>query len=122
MPGRHRIMCIQKGEGTKPHELITHIGGRTSAGMRWKLSLTEAIAGVRDGLWAFYIGASGGNIEVEVAKDGDGAEYLKTGRDAIEPRHLLDLPDCRDFANGSDEAPKGAEVKKKPVDDGGTWP
>jgi hypothetical protein len=122
MPGRHRIMCIQKGEGTKPHEMITHIGGRTSTGMRWKLSVTEAIAGVRDGLWAFYIGASGGSIEVEVARDGDGAEYLKTVRDASEPRHLLDLPDCRDFANGSGEASTEAEEKNKSADDEGTWP
>lgn len=122
MPGRHRIMCIQKGEGTKPHEMITHIGGRTSTGMRWKLSLAEAIAGVRDGLWAFYIGASSEALDVEVATDGDGSEYLKTGRDATEPRLLLDLPDCREFSNGSSEVPRAADMKKKSADDGGTWP
>jgi hypothetical protein len=122
MPGRHRIMCIQRGEGTKPHEMITHIGGRTSSGMRWKLSLAEAILGIRDGLWAFYVGASGESLDVVVTRDGNGAEYLKTGGDATEPRHLLDLPDCRDFSNGSDEAPKGAEVKKKSADNDGTWP
>ena len=95
MPGTHRIRCVQRGEGNRPHERITHIGGSTSDGTRWKISQTEAMAGMRDGVWTFYVSLDGETLRVDIAKGEKGEEYLKTEKDGTQPEQLLSLPEWR---------------------------
>ena len=62
---------------------------------RWSLTLADAIQGVLDGKWKFFIleGLHDEVVNVEVAKSPSGHSYLKTERDADTPDQLLFLPE-----------------------------
>jgi hypothetical protein len=114
------IDCVSKDERLNPYERIQRIGGpntpdvpspdgsRVMAGLRrrglavaerarWSLPLSDAIQGVLDGEWAFYIyfGAHQEIVNVEVAKSPSGCLYLRTEIDRDTPDELLFLPECR---------------------------
>lgn len=132
MAGRHRIMCIEKGPGTLPHQVVTHVGGRTSAGKRWKISLAEAIGGMREGVWSFYVVIAGETLEIQIARDGSGVHYLRTEIDGEGPVSLLQLPECSLFAakpdadedaGGEDGGSHGGSRSRTPgAADDDTWP
>jgi hypothetical protein len=54
MASRHRIDCVNKSDRPNPHERIRYVGGPNPTG-RWKLSQEDAIAGIEDGRWTFYV-------------------------------------------------------------------
>lgn len=95
MPARVRIYCINKTDRYNPWERIKNVGGLNADGSRWKLSLAEAIAGVRTRKWDFYTVANGSHAEVIVATK-NGHPYLKTEADGEMPNNLLSLPECPD--------------------------
>jgi hypothetical protein len=89
-----RIECINKADRFNPHKHITHIGGRNADGTPWKLTEEEAIQGVHNGKWSFYVHRAARTVSVIVARSREGREYLKTEDDGYIPDNLLSLPEC----------------------------
>ena len=114
------IDCVSKDDRLNPYERIQRIGGpnmpdapapdasKLVAGLRrrgfaiserprWSLQLAEAIQGVLDEKWNFFIyfGAHQEIVYVDVAKSPSGCLYLKTEMDHDTPDELLFLPECR---------------------------
>jgi hypothetical protein len=95
MAMRIRIECIRKTDRYNPHERIESIGGRNSDGTRWRLPQAQAVAGIKDQTYSFYVQvASGHAVDVVVARSAYGHEYLKTVADGEQPNNLLSLNEC----------------------------
>jgi Protein of unknown function (DUF3892) len=95
MPTSHEILCINKSDRPNPHERILTIGGRNGDGKQWTLSQPEAIQGILDNKWHFYVRQGGSTVNVIVATSRFGHKYLKTVADGEMPDNLLSLPECR---------------------------
>lgn len=93
MAQRHEVQCINKSDRYNPHERIKNIGGKNSDGTRWKLSETDAIAGIEQGKWTFYVSKGGRTVDVVIAVSRYGNKYLKTTADGEQPDNLLSLPE-----------------------------
>lgn len=89
-----RISCVNKSDRQNPHERILSIGGANGDGTRWKLSQVQAIAGIENGKWMFYVSVNGRTVNVVVATSRYGYKYLKTTADGDHPDNLLSLPEC----------------------------
>jgi hypothetical protein len=88
-----QIMCINKRDRADRHERISHIGGVNVDGSRWRMSETDAIAGIKGGKWRFFVHAGGKSVLVVIANH-FGREYLKTEADGLLGDNLLSLPNC----------------------------
>lgn len=89
-----QITCINKTPRLEPHERINAVGGLNPNGVRFHLTLDEAIAGVQTGRWKFYTHVGGKSVWVVVARSASGRLYLKTENDGEQPNNLLSLPEC----------------------------
>ena len=89
-----QITCVKKNDRGSIHERITSIGGKNSDGSSWFLPLADAIKGIDDGKWSFYVSVSGLSVWVIVAKTASGYRYLRTTADGEEPNNLMSLPEC----------------------------
>jgi hypothetical protein len=123
-PGWHvsfrlQIDCVVKDHRLDPYARIRRIGGPNLPGVpppdgssvvaalkrrglaviekpRWSLSLDEAIEGVLNGTWDFFIELNVYDlVDIEVATSPSGVLYLKTAVDLDTPDELLFLPECR---------------------------
>lgn len=95
MADLHEIKCINKSDRYNIHERILSIGGINTNGTSWKLSLTDAIVGIENNKWAFYVNnSSGQKVNVIIAKTATGNKYLRTEADTTEKNNLLELPEC----------------------------
>lgn len=90
-----RIRCAEKSSLTAAYERILSVGGQNSDGKRWKIKISDAVAKVESGKYAFFIENPGGQkAELVVAKDTLGHRYLKTTGEKEQPESLLALPTC----------------------------
>jgi hypothetical protein len=94
MATRHRISCINKSDRYNPHERILYIGGLNADGTRWKLSQPDAVKGINNGTYQFYVFVNFREVDVIVAKSAQGNLYIKTEADGDHPNNLLSLPEC----------------------------
>jgi hypothetical protein len=94
MATSHEVMCINKSDRPNPHERIKSIGGRNTDGTVWKMSQEEAIKGIVQKTWSFYVTRGGSTVNVVVAKSRFDHLYLKTEADGESPDNLLSLPEC----------------------------
>lgn len=119
MPSRLQIDCVNKDNRLNPYVRIRRIGGPNLPGVappdgsrvvaalrrrglavverpRWSLPLEDAIEGVLNGTWSFFIELGVYDlVDVEVATSPSGQLYLKTEVDHDTPDELLFLPECR---------------------------
>jgi hypothetical protein len=89
-----RVECVNKNPRNDPYRHITHIGGINSDGTRWKLPEEDAIQGIRDDKWQFYVSVGGHTVNVVIARAPSGRDYLRTNADHYKPDNLLALPEC----------------------------
>ncbi|HWL30988.1 MAG TPA: DUF3892 domain-containing protein [Xanthobacteraceae bacterium] len=89
-----QIQCINKADRMNPHERIRNVGGFTTDNTRWKLSLDDAIAGIKQRKWRFWVNVAGKRVWILIARSAAGYEYLKTEADGEQPNNLLSLPEC----------------------------
>lgn len=95
MATRHQVLCVNKQDRQNVHERITHIGGKNADGTNWRLSQEEAIKGIEDKKWEFFVKQGNGReVDVIVAKSQYGHKYLKTTADGEIPNNLLSLREC----------------------------
>lgn len=95
MASSYEIKCVNKSNRTSPHERITAIGGVNADGSNWKLSQEQAIAGIEQGRWKFFVKAQNRTVDVIVSVSRLGNKYLKTVADGEQPNNLLALYECR---------------------------
>jgi Protein of unknown function (DUF3892) len=94
MATRLRIQCVNKPVRNDPNRHITHVGGINADRKTWKLKEEEAIQGIKDGKYEFYVSENGRTVDVIIAVSAQGHEYLKTKADGVRPDNLLSLPEC----------------------------
>ena len=114
-----QIDCVTRDDRLSPYERVQRVGGVNLPGLdapdgskivahlrqrglavkenaRWTLSVDEAIQGVLEGRWKFYVQLDMHDVvTVQVARTASGQLYLKTEADRDTPDHLLCLPQCR---------------------------
>jgi hypothetical protein len=91
---RVQISCINKTPRQDPHLRISHVGGINASGSRWELSEDDAIAGIKQAQWNFFVNVTrAGRVDVIIATH-EGHEYLKTRADGLHSNNLLALPEC----------------------------
>jgi len=89
-----QITCIIKSDRQDPHERILVIGGTNSDGTRWQLPQKDAITGIENGTWQFYVAVGPSSVWVIVSTSRFGNKYLKTQNDGEQPNNLLNLDTC----------------------------
>ena len=94
MASQVQVGCINKTDRTSPHERIRNIGGVNPNGTRWKLPEADAIQGIKEGKWSFYVERPRGQRVRVIIATRLGREYLKTEADGEQPDNLLALPEC----------------------------
>ncbi len=95
MSDRHRVLCVKKTDRSDPHERIRQIGGENPDGTPWRLTQEDAIAGIEQGRWTFFVERPAGDaVNMVVATSRYGNKYLKTAADGDQPNNLLSLREC----------------------------
>lgn len=94
MPIRAEIRCINKTPRLDVHDRIRGVGGVNPDSRRWWLSQPDAVAGIDNGAYSFFVNQGGHTVEVVVAVSMYGHRYLKTVTDGLQPDNLLSLPEC----------------------------
>lgn len=94
MATTHEIKCIKKSDRLNPHERILTVGGVNHDGTTWRLPQENAIKGIEEGKWDFFVNQGGKVVNVIVATSRFGNKYLKTIADGETPDNLLSLYEC----------------------------
>lgn len=88
-----QVECITLSGTTRQHEHITNIGGTNPDKKRWNLPLNDAIVGIENKTYKFFVLVGGQKVWVEVVSR-NGRKYLRTIANGKETDNLLSLPNC----------------------------
>lgn len=88
------MKCINKTIRSSAYERMERIGGVNPNGEKWRLTQQEAISGIENDKWSFYVSKNGHTVNVVVSTSANGNKYIKTVNDGDHPDNLLSLPDC----------------------------
>jgi hypothetical protein len=109
---------VEKDDRLDPYERVRSVGGPNLPGVpppdsprlisalqrrgvdirdkpRWRLPVDEAIQGMVDGRWTFFIQGVYDAVDLQVARSPSGVLFLRTEADHDTPDELLFLPPCR---------------------------
>ena len=90
---RLEVTHILEAESDVPYRSVAAVGGTMAEGARWLVSQADAVRGVEEGRWSFYVcGRGGRKISLVVGCAEDGTRYLKGPKDPVDPVTLLLLP------------------------------
>lgn len=93
MPSRYDVTAVCKAEGKNSFETVTHLCGETYDGSMWRITMEDAVEGVRCGRFEFMVKTEDGSSHrLRIAMSPYARYYLKADRDKAEPRTLLGLP------------------------------
>lgn len=90
----HEVTCITLNGRPNIQERITHVGGQDPRGRLWRLTVGEAIQGIMEGKWEFFVNVDGTRQMLKIAYSQNGYRFLKAQGDAEEPTTLLGLSEC----------------------------
>lgn len=88
MAQRVEVHCSRKENGQ-----VTGIGGINPNGSRWFLTEPQAIEGIEQGKWEFFIRVNGREVKIYVVRR-NGRKHLWTDPDGYRPNNLAELPEC----------------------------
>lgn len=99
MKNRYQIQIVLKDLSKDPAHQATHIGGRLSGGVSWKISVAEAIDNLRNRQAAYYVLAEDGTEkELIVRSHPLYGPFLTVKGETREPKTLLALPEVAERA------------------------
>jgi hypothetical protein len=91
----HEVTCVTMASSTgDPLAGVTHIGGPSSRGRGWRMSVQEAIQGMLTGELGFFLERDNQRANLVVGYSKEGYRYLKVEGDENGSKVLLDLPEC----------------------------
>ena len=91
---RLRILCVKKIIKGQILERITHIGGVNGTGEKWSITIEEAIAGIKSGIWDFYIVEQRQELSVHINTLEENKSNLMAKGLGYLHNLLEDLPEC----------------------------
>jgi hypothetical protein len=83
MATKHEVNSISKSISANGIEMITHIGGNGNESRSWKISQQEAISGIENNMWEFFVkqGSKTHNLIICICPLGN--KYLKIENDGV---------------------------------------
>ncbi len=92
---RLEIICIEKDDRFNPDQRILRIGVKNANGTSWSITQKDAIEGIKNKKWSFFVKKGLHTVDVIVSKSRFGNGYIKTSNDGDSPDNLLSLPECK---------------------------
>ena len=90
----HEVTCVVMERQGEPPLNLTHVGGGTPRGRGWRLTIDEAIEGINEGKWLFFVSLGKTRHTLVVGTTKLGFRYLRGENDAPGATILLTLPEC----------------------------
>ncbi len=84
MATKHEVTSISKTLAPNGLEMITHIGGNGNESRSWKISQQEAISGIENHIWEFFVKQGSKTRNLIVCICPLGTKYLKIEKEEIE--------------------------------------
>lgn len=91
----YEVTCIVADPRGNPPTNLTHVGGGTPRGREWRLTIDEAIAGINEEKWQFFVSLGRTRHTLVVGTTKLGFKYLRSENDAQDMTILLTLPECK---------------------------
>jgi hypothetical protein len=91
---RLRVLYVKRiMDGTTKGD-ITHIGGITETGENWNIAISEAINGIKAGVWEFYLMEELQEIQISICSLNRTETFLAAKGRGYLHNLMEDLPDC----------------------------
>ena len=95
MTTAHEVTCVSISNREDPYLRVTHLGGQDPRGRLWRLTLNQAIEGILEGRWQFFVNVDGQRQSLTIDYSPTGYRYLRAESDPDEPVTLLTLNECK---------------------------